>query len=159
VAFSPDSTRVVSAGGDHTLRLWDVAAHEPILVLHGHQGAVTSVAFTPDGSRIVSGSTDGTVRVWDGRLARDPSSDPRAADPSMLNEQNWRAATTAGLPSSAYDFALRRAVVANEAAPWDPEFVRTLGALYYRMRRYEESLSTLMRASGLRAEPSPDDWL
>jgi eukaryotic-like serine/threonine-protein kinase len=159
VAFSPDSTRVVSAGGDHTLWLWDVITHLPILVLQGHQGAVTSVTFTPDGTRIVSGSTDGTVRVWDGRLARDPSTDARADDPSVLNEQSWRTAKTAGLPSSAYDLALRRAVVANEAAPWDAEFVGTLGALYYRLRRYDESLSTLIRAAGLRAEPSPDDWL
>ncbi len=66
VAFSPDGSRIVSGGGDGSLRLWDAntgaALGEP---LRGHEDGVSSVAFSPDGSRIVSGGGDGSLRLWD----------------------------------------------------------------------------------------------
>jgi WD40 repeat protein len=36
-----------------------------IVLLSGHQGAVSSAAFSPDGQRMVTASADGTARVWD----------------------------------------------------------------------------------------------
>ena len=65
VAFSPDSTRLVSASLDQTVRVWEAASGKPVAVLQGHTGHVTQVSFSPDGRRIVSASTDGTVRLWD----------------------------------------------------------------------------------------------
>jgi WD40 repeat protein len=65
VAFSPDGQRIVSGGGDGSIRLWETATGKPIgeafLV---PQGNVDSVAFSPDGRRIVSGGEDGYVRLW-----------------------------------------------------------------------------------------------
>ena len=50
VAFSPDGKRIVSGGGDNTVRLWDAATGQPIGdPLTGHQDVVVSVAFSPDG--------------------------------------------------------------------------------------------------------------
>jgi WD40 repeat protein len=46
------------------VRLWDPESGEPLLVLRGHEGLVTSVAFTPDGSKLASVSVDGSLRVW-----------------------------------------------------------------------------------------------
>ncbi|MCH8006262.1 MAG: hypothetical protein IH888_08540, partial [Planctomycetes bacterium] len=66
VAFSPDGSRIVSGSEDMTVRLWDAAGGEELLVLRGHEYGVNLVTFNPDGSRIMSGSTwDMKVRLWD----------------------------------------------------------------------------------------------
>jgi WD40 repeat protein len=66
VAYSPNGRRIVSAGSDGTLRLWDAASGEPIgAPMTGHESGVASVAFSPDGRRIVSGGVDKTLRLWD----------------------------------------------------------------------------------------------
>jgi WD40 repeat protein len=41
-----------------------------IVLLSGHQGAVSSAAFSPDGQRMVTASADGTARVWDASTAK-----------------------------------------------------------------------------------------
>lgn len=66
IAYSPDGTRIATAGRD-SLRLWDAATGEEIIELRGHRSFVWSVVFSPDGDRLISGSGDGTVRVWDAR--------------------------------------------------------------------------------------------
>ena len=64
LAFSADGTRLATAGGDGTVRVWDPGIGEQLLVLRGHKGAVNSVAFSPDGWRLASAAADGTVRSW-----------------------------------------------------------------------------------------------
>jgi WD40 repeat protein len=66
VAFSPDGSRIISAGTDMTLRIWNAATGQPDGdPLQGHAKSVSTVAFSPDGSRIASGSEDMTLRLWD----------------------------------------------------------------------------------------------
>jgi tetratricopeptide (TPR) repeat protein len=74
----------------------------------------------------------------------------RGDDPSVLNQESWRTVKDSGLVQGAYEVALRRALLANEAAPWNLVFIQTLGAAYYRLNRYEDSLRTLAQAAGLR---------
>ncbi len=65
VAVAPDGRRILSAGVDKNLRLWDVETGTQIHVLTGHSGAAHSVAISPDGRRAISGSDDKTIRLWD----------------------------------------------------------------------------------------------
>ena len=65
MAFSPDGSRIASAGWDKTVKVWDAATGQETLTLRGHTDWVYSVAFSPDGSRLASASEDKTVKVWD----------------------------------------------------------------------------------------------
>ncbi|HEX4962185.1 MAG TPA: CHAT domain-containing protein [Thermoanaerobaculia bacterium] len=63
-SFSPDGTRVVTAFGDKTARIWNVANGQPIATLTGHTGQVFAVSFSPDGARVLTASRDKTARIW-----------------------------------------------------------------------------------------------
>ncbi|MFF3325280.1 TIR domain-containing protein [Streptomyces sp. NPDC002889] len=68
--FSPDGTRVVTAGGDGFVGLWDAATGERTgAVRPPGAGAVYCARFSPDGTRIVAAAQDGTARLLD---AADP---------------------------------------------------------------------------------------
>jgi WD40 repeat protein len=80
VAFSPDGSRLASAGGGLNswgqplpgeVKVWDAAKGREILTLTGHTGRVTGVAFSPDGTRLAGASDDQTVRVWDAAKGRE----------------------------------------------------------------------------------------
>jgi WD40 repeat protein len=92
--FSPDGTRVVTAGlggpissGLSTVRIWDATTGAPVGHLITHDQAVSAAVFNPDGTRIVTAvfSPDGTrivtagyddmARVWDARTG-EPLSPP-----------------------------------------------------------------------------------
>jgi WD40 repeat protein len=69
--FSPDGTRIATAGVDRTARIWDARSGRELLSLAGHQAPIDQVAFSPDGLRLATASGDGTARIWDVSAARE----------------------------------------------------------------------------------------
>jgi WD40 repeat protein len=62
--FSPDGSKLASAGYDRTVIVWDVATERPVRVLRGHSAEVSSAAFSKDGRALVSASWDGALKFW-----------------------------------------------------------------------------------------------
>jgi len=68
LAFSNDGLRVVTAGNDSTVGIWDAGQLPALTILErltGHDRSVNSVAWSSQGSRIVSGGWDQSLRTWE----------------------------------------------------------------------------------------------
>jgi WD40 repeat protein/serine/threonine protein kinase len=72
VAFSPDGTRLASAGRNGVLMINAVDTGQPLLALPGHRGTVWTAVFSPDGKLLASGTGEfgnkwyvGEIRIWD----------------------------------------------------------------------------------------------
>jgi WD40 repeat protein len=72
VAFSPNGRRLVTAGRDSDVILWDVRSGTVLRRLRGHFGPVQDARFSPDGRWIVTAGprSVGLWRASDGRLVR-----------------------------------------------------------------------------------------
>ncbi|KAF0153925.1 MAG: (Myosin heavy-chain) kinase [Syntrophaceae bacterium] len=56
LAITPDGKHVISGGGDHTLKLWDMASGREIRTLSGHKDGINCLAVSPDGRYVISAS-------------------------------------------------------------------------------------------------------
>lgn len=66
VVWSPDGSRIASAGRDNTVQVWrPFQSIAPALVYRGHADTVFSLAWSPNGRWIASTSFDKTTHIWD----------------------------------------------------------------------------------------------
>jgi WD40 repeat protein len=65
VTITPDGQQIISASGDHTIKIWDLQRGVELATLQGHTDGVSGLIVLPDGQRLLSSSWDGTLKVWD----------------------------------------------------------------------------------------------
>jgi WD40 repeat protein len=70
IAAAVAGSRVVSAGKDGSVRVWDRASHRLVRVLRGHHGLLYAVAVSAAGDVVASAGDDGVVRLWSGLSGR-----------------------------------------------------------------------------------------
>jgi WD40 repeat protein len=63
--FSRDGTRLLTAGGDRLVKVWDVATRKETAALEGHTAQVLAAAFNTNATQVVSGGADKQLKVWD----------------------------------------------------------------------------------------------
>jgi WD40 repeat protein len=68
--FTPDGTRLISAGADGLVKISEPSTGRLVQKLPGHSGAVHALALRPDSRRLSSAGADGTIRIWDLEEAR-----------------------------------------------------------------------------------------
>ncbi len=71
VRWSPDGRRLALGYTDGTLRLWDPASGQRLLIRTAHEGWVTCLAWSPDSQQVASGGGDQLIKVWDAATGDD----------------------------------------------------------------------------------------
>jgi WD40 repeat protein len=75
VAWEPEGTRIASAAGDGTVRIWDADTGHSLLTYRGHtrllskiniHPTIYSIAWAPEGLRLVSSGDGANIYVWNG---------------------------------------------------------------------------------------------
>jgi len=62
--ITPDRKRLITGGRDATIRVWELATGQSVLVLKGHTDWVNDLALEPHGDYLISASHDSTLHVW-----------------------------------------------------------------------------------------------
>jgi WD40 repeat protein len=62
--YSPDGSRIVTASGDHTARIWDARTGVPIGSILRHPATVSCATWSPTANIVATACYDGVVRIW-----------------------------------------------------------------------------------------------
>jgi WD40 repeat protein/tetratricopeptide (TPR) repeat protein len=115
---------VVTAGADSTVRVWDAATSQEVIVLKGHRGIVPTAVFNHDGKQILSAGEDHFAKVWDAEKGQGVlalKGPPGQARGVAFSPDSTRIASTFGV----WDAADGRKLFAFEGASgpvaWSPD--------------------------------------
>eukprot|EP00981_Chlorochromonas_danica_P005093 scaffold1034_cov175-Ochromonas_danica.AAC.19 len=64
LTFAPSEARLVTAGGDGLIKVWDPRDGSFVRSLRGHKGEVRSVAYTSNEQFLVSCGDDSSIIIW-----------------------------------------------------------------------------------------------
>ncbi len=64
LAFSADTTKLISGSADKTSRVWNLADGKDLAKFALHANTVTGVALNSNGTIAVSGAADNTLKIW-----------------------------------------------------------------------------------------------
>jgi WD40 repeat protein len=148
VAFSPDGTRLATAGNDGSARVWDVDTGENTLTIFCHENwpsqedldEIFAVKFSPDGLRLVTSTYCATTRVWDARTGEEQLSMPSGFGRSAVD--------VAFSP----DGTLLAAAIPAGARVWDASTGRQVWDLLERVSALAFSPDGLSLAVGMRGK-------
>lgn len=68
LAFSPNSiapTTETQVEEANSVRIWNLEEEEEVMILRGHEDAISDLAFSPNGKILLSSSFDKTIKMWD----------------------------------------------------------------------------------------------
>ena len=66
LTFSPDGGRVITAGAERDLLVWDPETGRQTIALAGHTLPALGLVAIPGTIRVYSAGLDGTIRLWEG---------------------------------------------------------------------------------------------
>jgi WD40 repeat protein len=86
IAWSNDGSRIASASGDGTVRIWDACTTTELLKLSGSDEGEPffGVKWSPNGRRLAAVSGDGNVYVWGSSELELPESSPEYLNEGTL---------------------------------------------------------------------------
>lgn len=64
ISFSFDSSKIITALADGTIKIWDANSCDVLETLEGDVDKVVSIKRSNDGSKIISKEKNGEVKVW-----------------------------------------------------------------------------------------------
>jgi WD40 repeat protein len=124
VAFSPDGTRLLTAGRDGVARVWKLPDGKPLSAPLKHGAEITFAAFSGDGRLVVTGGALGpkgmaATRVWDwaaAKLVAKPMAHIQPVARAVISSDGRRVlAATEKHRFRGWDLTENRAV----SLPWD----------------------------------------
>src|SRR5579875_1319554 len=81
VQLGCDGKRVLTAGADGAVEIWDIASGKRIGKVLAHEEAVTLAVFSPDGKRVLTAAADKTLHLWDVEASKELFSPLQLAGP------------------------------------------------------------------------------